>query len=270
MDGLTLFLRDDDVGPRDAAIERFVGIFLARGLPVSYQIIPARLTAESADWLAGLAWAHPGLIEFGQHGHTHEMMVKGKREWYEFGPERDRAAQQAVIAEGRARLQALLGDAWTGRLFTPPRHRFDRNTLAALADEGFSILSASSYPGLVHRLAYGLGSALGRTNLGRGGVSHHGRVRPEAPILELSISVAVDHGAPVERRVEDVLADIGRARRVSPIVGLMFHHQAWARPGGVAFLESLADRLAALPATRVATLGAIADSLQRAPAAPLP
>lgn len=266
MDGLTLFLRDDDVGPHDDAIERFVGIFLSRGLPVSYQIIPARLTQAAAGWLGGLAARHPGLIEFGQHGHTHEMMVGGKREWYEFGPERDRAAQKAVIAAGRERLSALLGQAWDGRLFTPPRHRYDRNTLRALAEEGFSILSASSYPGVAHRLAYGLGAAMGRTNLGRGGVSHHGRLRPEAPILELSISVAVDHGGPVERRVDDVLDEIGRARRVSPIVGLMFHHQAWARPGGAAFLEALADRLAVLPGARVRTIGAIADALQPDPA----
>lgn len=264
MEPCTLFLRDDDVGPRDAALERFVGIFLSRGLPVSYQIIPARLTPEAAAWLAGLAAQNPGLLEFGQHGHTHEMMVRGRREWYEFGPERDRAQQQAVIAEGRARLRALLGPLWDGRLFTPPRHRYDLNTLVALADEGFTILSASSYPGRVHRLAYGLGAALGRTTLGRGGVSHHGRARPEAPLLELSIAVAVDHGGPVERRVADVLAEIGRARRVTPFVGLMFHHQAWARPGGAAFLEALADRLATLPATRVATIGAIAERLQSA------
>lgn len=264
MDDLLLFLRDDDVGPRNAAIEQFIHIFLSHGVPVSYQIIPARLTPESADWLKALAIRHPGLIEFGQHGHTHEMTVNGRREWYEFGPERDRAAQQAVIAAGRARLSALLGPAWTGRLFTPPRHRYDRNTLLALADEGFGILSASAYPGLPHRLAYRLGAALGRTNWGRGGVSRHGGIRPEAPLVELSISVAVDHGPPVERRVEDVLADIDRARRVTPIVGLMFHHQAWARPGGAEFLNALAARLSALPGARVATIGAIADELQSA------
>jgi predicted deacetylase len=264
MDEPTLFLRDDDVGPRNAAIERFVEIFLSRLIPVSYQIIPARLTADSADWLAALAARHPGLIEFGQHGHTHEMTVRGRRQWYEFGPERDRAEQRSVIAAGRARLAELLGAAWAGRLFTPPRHRYDRNTLRALADEGFGILSASFYPGLAHQLAYRAGVALGRTNWGRGGVSHHGSIRPEAPLLELSIAVAVDHGAPVERRVDDVLAEIDRARRASPIVGLMFHHQAWARPGGADFLEALADRLATLPGARVATIGAIADGIQSA------
>ncbi len=257
----SLFLRDDDIGPMDEAARQFVDIFLERGLPVSYQLIPARLTAECARWLAGLAAAHPGLVQFGQHGHTHEMEVNGRREYYEFGPERTLDQQQRIIATGRARLQSLLGPQWSGRLFTPPRHRYDRNTLKALAAEGFSILSASAWPGAGPQAAYRLGRALGLTRLGRGGIPRHGARRPESPLLELSVSVAVDHGPPVRRTVDEVIGEIAAARRRTPIVGLMFHHNAWKGPGGGDFLKRLADALLRLPDTSVEPIETLADRL---------
>jgi hypothetical protein len=260
----TLFLRDDDVGGLNDALTGFHAAFRERGLPVSYQAIPAQLTDACADWLKAEKAAAPDGIEIGQHGHTHEMVVAGKTEYYEFGPERDLAAQTDVIETGRRIMIDRLGAAFETRLFTPPRHRFNRDTLTALARTGFGILSSSSYPKPAHRLAYGVGRALGLTNIGRGGVSHHGRIRPEAPLLELSIAVAVDDGGPRDRHVEDVIAEIEAARKVTPIVGLMFHHNAWQPGAGTDFIRRLADALAALPDMRFATLGQIADEILEA------
>jgi predicted deacetylase len=257
----TFFLRDDDIGVGDEALPDFIELFRSRGIPVSYQVIPARLDASLAEWLRGVAGDNPSLIELGQHGHTHQMLVGGETRFHEFGPERDKAAQAETIRAGRALMDLHLGDRWNRRLFTPPQHRFNRDTLEALAAEGFSILSASSYSGFRHRLAYRLGRGLGLTTLGRSGISHHGRVRPEAPLLELSIAVAVDAGRPVERSLEGLMDEIAIARRHQAQVGLMLHHHAWKRPGGMEFLARFADRLLSLPGVRFATLGAIADEL---------
>ncbi len=104
-----IFLRDDDVGALTPALKDFVGQFAERGLPVSYQIIPERFTAEAAEFMLAERAKAPTLIEFGQHGLRHEMQVGGKTEYYEFGPERTYAQQLADIEAGKALLTARLG-----------------------------------------------------------------------------------------------------------------------------------------------------------------
>lgn len=241
-----IFIRDDDVGELTPALRGFHETFASRRIPVSYQIIPEKLTAECASEI--LAWraANASLIEFGQHGLRHEMMVNGKREFYEFGRERSYDQQLADIAEGRAILQDRLGGDVAIRVFTPPRHRYDRNTLRALATSGFSILSASAYPGWVHRAAYAAGRLLGLTNIGRGGVSHHGRRRSDCGLFELSISVAVDDGSSIFASVDEIMTRVEAARRVTRDVGLMFHHHAYRQADGADFLARLSDRLTGL------------------------
>lgn len=242
-----IFLRDDDVGAWTPALARFVACFRDAGLPVSYQAIPTLLTDETADHLRAFHASQPDLCDFGQHGLAHEMTVAGKRLTWEFGRERDYATQQQVIAEGKAIMQAKLGNAFDGTVFTPPRHRFDGNTVRALHAEGFAVLSAAAYTDPLRRLVYRLGRTAGLGNLGNRGIAYHPGLRPEAPLHEFSIAVAVDDGAPIQRKVADVLAEIAQARRHSDIVGLMFHHQAWNGEAGGRFLDDLAGALQALP-----------------------
>jgi len=257
-----IFLRNDDVARETRTLEQFSGIFAERGVPVSHQVIPAQLTDECAGWVRETRARIPALVEFGQHGNTHQIKVGGRVRYYEFGPQLSLGEQRAIIKAGRETLDAKLGDAWTGRLFTPPQHRFDRNTLRALSECGFSVLSASRYTGLQHRLAYRIGRALGRTNIGRAGVSYHGGTRPEAPLKELSISVAVDDGPagpPQGRGVDEIMARLAEARRQLRVVGLMFHHEAWRGDGGYDFLSRLADRLVALPDVEFGLITSLAD-----------
>ncbi len=257
----TLFIRVDDVGPLTQVTQAFLPLFRDRGLPVSYQVIPSRLTDECAHWLREEKARSPELLEYGQHGHTHEMTVKGRPVYYEFGPERDLGEQAQVIAKGRELIREKLGDALEPRLFTPPMHRFNRDTLVALGAQGFRIFSASCYAGPRFQAAYKVGRALGLTNLGRGGVSHHGGVRPEAPLTELSVSVSVDDGDPVERDLDVLMKQLEAARKLTPYVGLMAHPNAWPTDEKRDFLQRLADRVLALKDVRFATLGRIYDEL---------
>jgi hypothetical protein len=254
-----VFLRDDDVGAWTPALAQFIACFRDHGLPVSYQVIPALLTDEAASHLRAIHRDQPNLFEFGQHGLAHEMTVAGKRLTWEFGRERDLATQQQVIAAGKAIMQAKLGPAFCSAVFTPPRHRFDGNTVRALQAEGFTVLSAAAYTDPLRRLVYRLGRTAGLGTLGNRGIAYHPGLRPEAPLRELSIAVAVDDGAPVERRVEDVLAEIAQARSHSDIVGLMFHHQAWDGEAGARFLCDLAKALQALPDCEFTLLSRLAQ-----------
>ncbi|HLZ75499.1 DUF2334 domain-containing protein [Phenylobacterium sp.] len=254
-----IFLRDDDVGALTPALTSFVGRFAARGLPVSYQIIPEQFTPEAAAFMLAERAKAPNLIEFGQHGLRHEMQVRGKTEYYEFGPERTYAQQLADIEQGKALLQARLGAGEALRVFTPPRHRYDRNTLKAIRATGFSVLSASSYATPKHRAAYAVGRALGLTNLGRPGVPWHERVRPDCGLFELSVAVGIDDGDYIVGSADDVMAEIGRSRRHMSALGVLFHHQVFAQPDGEAHLDAVLDGLQRLPDVTFHTLGDLYD-----------
>jgi hypothetical protein len=262
MAGLSrIFVRDDDVGDLTPEFRRFFQLFYDRQIPVSYQIIPERFTQACADFLLAARKARPELVEFGQHGLRHEMMVRGKLEYYEFGPERSFAQQSRDIAEGRSLLRQRLGDT-PAPVFTPPRHRYDRNTLKALAQQGFSIFSASSYLKPHHRLAYGVGRALGLSSVGARGVPYHGRVRPDCGLFELSIAVAADDGGTPSGTARSILADVAQASAREPTVGLMFHHQAYRDNAREAELRELADGLAAIPGISFHTMSDLRAAAQ--------
>ena len=253
---MVYFIRDDDVGELTDALRAFAETFLARAIPVSYQIIPVRLTQPCADYLAGLERDHPGLIEFGQHGLTHQMQLHGRTLLREFGPERTLVEQRKDIERGRDMLTARLARQRPIQVFTPPQHKYDANTVRAAAAAGHKVFSAAYYPGAPYQLAYALGRRLGLSSLGCNGLSRHGQARPEADIAEVSISLDVDDGEVLKRPAARLDQDLERARRRTDKVGLMFHHAIYAdRPGE---LHAIADQLALLGAERFRPLGSLA------------
>lgn len=241
-----IFLRDDDVGALTPSLRRFAATFEERGLPVSYQIIPRLLTDECARFLRDAKRRAPKLLELSQHGLAHEMNVGGRKVYYEFGPERSYDEQLEDIRAGRGILEDKLADDFEGLVFTPPQHKYDRSTLRALENVGVRVLSASCYSGWAHRAIYRAGRTLGLSSIGRRGISYHGQVRPDADLLELSISVVVDDGSTHRERADQVLREIRKACAQSPVVGLMFHHEVYQCDGDAAFLTHLADGLAAM------------------------
>ena len=252
------FLRDDDVGPLTDTLKAFVETFLARKLPVSYQIIPERLTQECADYLLAMKRAHPDLIEFGQHGLRHEMTLNGKRLKREFGPERTLSQQSDDIAQGLDILHQRLGSDAKIILFTPPQHKYDRSTLLAIAAAGHRLISAASYPTPQHRLAYALGRRLNLSSVRHHGISHHGTVRPEADLQEISISVAVDNGRYVVTESARLGRALKRAARYSDRVGMMFHHDVYDGVGGRQALSLIASELSRMPVSLFHTIEGLA------------
>ncbi|HEY9236160.1 MAG TPA: polysaccharide deacetylase family protein [Phenylobacterium sp.] len=225
--GVRYFVRDDDVGELTPALITFVEAFIARGIPVSYQIIPGQLTDGCASFLLEKVNAHPQLIEFGQHGLHHRMMLRGKLLKREFGPERSYEAQLADINAGKKILREKLG-AQHVKLFTPPQHKFDRQTIRAISAAGYTLFSAASYPTAHHRAAYALGRILGLSSIRHHGISYHGRKRPEADLLELSISVAIDNGRRITCPPQGLALALKQAASCTNKVGLMFHHAIYA------------------------------------------
>jgi hypothetical protein len=252
------FIRDDDVGELTEALKAFMKAFLVRGIPVSYQIIPARFSAECASYLLDLEREYPALIEFGQHGLHHAMTLRGKRLKREFGPERSLEEQSADIREGLDLLRQRLGANREIALFTPPQHKFDANTVAAAARAGHRVFSAAYYPTPHHQLAYALGRSLKISSLAHHGISYHGQLRPEAPLREISIAVAVDDGRSIQCPADRLDAAMATAAKRSDMVGLMFHHAVYDSDEGRAALGEIAERLGGYPAGDFHRLGDLA------------
>jgi len=250
------FIRNDDVGARTPALVRYVETFLRAELAVSYQVIPLRLTCECARWLSDLQSHHPDLIEFGQHGLKHEMNVRGKRVWREFGPERSAAEQLHAIRLGKDIIEDALGPV---TIFTPPQHKYDRNTLLAAHVVGHQILSAASYTHFAYRSAYALGCAANVSSLRHHGLSRHGRTRSDAPLLELSISIAIDNGGKVTTPPSQLAVRLAHATHIHRIVGVMTHHEVYAEQPEL--LSALAAILSEHGSQRIATLASIAQQL---------
>jgi hypothetical protein len=249
----TAFFRADDVGEWTEELDAVTALFVELEVPVNYQVIPVRLDEASAARLRDLHARHPSLVHLNQHGYRHEQVIGGEHRWSEFAGGRPYEEQRADIAAGKELLAKLLGDAAELDVFTPPQHKYDRETLRALADEDFRIVSASYRPDLGARAGYAVGSALGRTTVLGRAVSQHGRVRTDVPLLELSVSVLLDDAVRVSGGVDRWLTAFEEARSRTDAVGLMLHHAVY---DDVASLGELVLRLRERPDVEFVAMGA--------------
>lgn len=227
-----VFFRDDDVGACSGALRSVVELLLAEGVPCNYQIVPALLEPQTAEYLRAQRARHPGLIELNQHGHRHRGVSGGQADWAEFGGGRSEDEQRREIRAGRETLQRLLAGDFGASIFTPPCHKFDAATLRALGSLGVAVLSAGVRTGALARIHYGVGRALGRAFLFGQKVSHHGGRIPGFELAELSVAIDVDEdldrrGARLEKTAAQLASEFECARRLHPIVGVMLHHETY-------------------------------------------
>lgn len=236
------------------------------GVPVNYQLIPDAIPDTAVDDLIAFRRKHADLVRFNQHGFTHETVIDGMATPAEFSGRPGRAAQRTRIAAGRDRLAELLGDAHDDRVFTPPNHAYDADTLTVLGELGFDIVSAGYRTGRAAHLAYRIGRLARRTELAGRGLSRHPGTWPSG-VRELSVAVNVDMdqmGARVTRSAADLIAQFDTARAVTPVVGVMLHHQCWVETERVtktAAMTALIDHIRAQPGCRIRTIEQCADEL---------
>jgi hypothetical protein len=209
-----VFFRDDDAGWEDERLLELISRFASHGLPLDLAVIPAELTPALADRLLE---THAGLH---QHGFAHtNHQAEGRK--CEFGPARDRVAQEADIAAGQERLSALLGDR-LDPFFTPPWNRCTRDTGEALVSLGFTLLSRehrAELLGLLRELPVHLDVArlsplelderfAERVRAGGpiGVMFHHGVMEPDAMARASELlSVLAAHERVVPRAMRDLV-----------------------------------------------------------------
>jgi len=263
MDEITVFFRDDDFGRLGEPLRRVVDLLLEEQVPCNYQVVPAQLDDESAGYARATRAAHPGLFFLNQHGFRHEQEIGGQHRWSEFDGARSRAEQRADIEVGRRLLEDRLGESFDGRIFTPPCHKYDENTLDALSELGFSVLSAGFRVDPASRLYYGLGAALGRVSLFGKRVSYHGGLTPGTRLAEVSVCIDVDEdedarGRKIEKGLPELWAEFERCSARVPVVGVMLHHGRYDRPEKLETLRAFVRRLKDHPRVRFRNIQEIA------------
>jgi hypothetical protein len=136
-----VFFRADDIGVPGARFEMLIRLFARHRAPLCLAVVPAWLTPQRWAALARVGQRHPDLWCWHQHGWRHQNHeIQGKKQ--EFGPARSDAALARDLAQGRARLAALMGPDFCP-VFTPPWNRCTAAALQWLKQNGYRGLSRS-------------------------------------------------------------------------------------------------------------------------------
>lgn len=261
----TVFFRDDDVGGLTDPLRALVELLLEEGVPCNYLVVPAHLDGEAADYMRGKRRDTPDLVRLNQHGYEHQHRVGGEMTYAEYSGGRSQEDQFASLAEGRRILEEMLGAEFDPRVFTPPCHKYDENTVRALDALGFSVLSAGVKGSLGARLYYGLGRAQGRIHWLGKRVSYHCGPIPATGLVEVSGSIDVDEDVDREgNKIVKSAADLTRefqARRREPsgITGFMLHHANYLDDSKLDTLREVIGMLRDDPTVEFSLIESVAD-----------
>ncbi|WP_237479719.1 polysaccharide deacetylase family protein [Lichenibacterium dinghuense] len=218
---IDVWLRDDDCVAVTPALERLASLCGDVGLPILLAVIPAPAEDALAPWVA----AHPAAVPC-QHGFRHANHAPAGERARELG---GRAVEAVLgeLAQGREKLKALFGDALSGVL-VPPWNRIDAALIPHLPGAGYAALSCFA-------------------------------PTPDAsplPRLDSDLDIVDWRGGRVGRPPGDLARKVAGVVAGGDRLGVLTHHlahdgAAWAG------LEALLDVLAAHPAVRFTSAGAL-------------
>lgn len=221
----TVFLRADDIAIPSASQNRLLETFIRHQAPLCPAVVPTWMTPARWQEIGALVGHHHQLFAWHQHGWNHRNhQFQGKKQ--EFGSGLSGAEKARMIAAGRARLTAILGDHFLP-VFTPPWNRVDLETLQALREQGFGAISR--YRG--DKLA----------------------PPPGLPDIFANVDLHTRKEASGELAWQGVFAELTQALEEGR-VGLMLHHQRMNQAAFI-FLERVLELLQAEPGLRLCHFG---------------
>lgn len=143
-----VFFRDDDVSELTPKLKRLIKIFVDAEVPVNLEVIPNKLSLECLEYLLSLKELHPELVDFHQHGFSHENHNPGKiGSEKEFGDVRSYKEQYEDLASGKKIMEDSFGDSFSP-VFCPPYYGYNKDTLRSLVDLGFRGFSGYFFEGM--------------------------------------------------------------------------------------------------------------------------
>lgn len=263
----TVFFRDDDVGGLTEPLRAVVELLLEEHVPCNYLVVPAHLDREATEYMRARKREAADLVRLNQHGYEHQYRNGEDVTYAEFSGSRSFQDQLAALADGRRILEDMLGEDFDPEVFTPPCHKYDENTLRALEELDFSVLSAGLQGSWGARLYYCFGRALKRVQWLGKRVSYHCGHIPSTGLVEVSGSIDVDeeldrYGNKIVKSASDLAREF-RERRCDPsgAVGFMLHHANYDDRGKVDTLRELICTLREDPTVEFALIDSVAARL---------
>lgn len=136
-----IFFRADDVAVPGRNLDELLDIFKCKRVPLCLAVVPAWITGRRWQWFKDLGAGEPTLWCWHQHGWRHvNHETDGKKQ--EFGAPRSPSDIKRDLAQGKHRLEDILGEAFYP-VFTPPWNRCGFSTLESLQELGYVAVSRS-------------------------------------------------------------------------------------------------------------------------------
>jgi len=122
-----IFFRCDDVFILNKNFIKIYNIFEKNKIPLTCAVIPGRIENDTINFLRRKS------LDVIQHGWVHRNYSNYLKK-YEFGPSRNYKQQRDDIIKGKLKLEKLFGNKFT-KVFVPPFHAFDFNTIKIVREE---------------------------------------------------------------------------------------------------------------------------------------
>lgn len=260
---LLAFIRNDDVrSTLDDSLVRLTERLVEEGFPVSHAVEPVNVSPPVVEWLLRVRQAYPDRLEVIQHGYDHRLKTRPPVRG-EFGGGRPPVEQKVEIEAGRRIMDERFGPAWT-RAFSFPYGAYDLNTLRALDEAGFEMVSTGCAWGFRRRLLNAAGSLFRVRRFGRRMVHYPGRRIPGFALYEYPVVVNYTRkqngpNSGLQRTVAELRAAWNRVPAGIETRGILCHHRFHGPRDPGSLLEFLKTLRA--EGVRFATLGRIHETV---------
>lgn len=260
-ENITVFIIDYTDGRLTRELISFNKLFIDEGIPVNYFIIPESFEEESSIWLRTLERSYPELVQLDQHGYMHIDFDENDSECYEFGRCRNYSQQYEDILRGKERLQDVLGDSYSPLVFTPPGYKFDENTLLALENLNFSIISTYNGAGLKSNLISFIGRIFKKIYFLGYKISYQNRKLSDYNITDLSTCLIVDYDSSGEviKSKERLIKEFNRCRKIHDSFGIALNERLYQDKEKMAILKEFILDLKKDPSIHFGTIENIAS-----------
>ncbi len=260
-----VFFRNDDVNVLDDTFIRFVELFVAHRIPLVLAVEPANVTLQMVRYLLETQTSYPGLIEIVQHGWSHAEHDRG-----EFGGSRGYPDQLDEISRGLNVMKSHFGGAFFPA-FTFPFGQYNENTIRALSELGYVVLSSKFNSSFAAQVFYRFGRLAHRKWMFDRRISYHLGPYPGCNLDEISVSVSPirrylgPHGSTecAFESLETLKSQYLASTKRTPVVGIVLHHRYHAGPDRMSLLEKFVEWLTAIEDVQCVTLRDIYQILHR-------
>lgn len=238
-----IFLRNDDVRHElDPELIALTDMCIDLQIPLSHAVEPANVSSEVIEWLLEKKRKNPNLVEIIQHGYNHNL--SNLQQKMEFGGTRSYDDQYDAIMNGKIMMNSYFGDAWSP-IFTFPYGTYNFETLKAVDDAGYKVISSKINFSAKNRIKNRIGRAIGKNFLLDKKISYHPKKRPCFNFHEMSVSANVIRKYTGNRTAlhftkQEVLHQIKTAQKYTDQIGLLFHHRFHTQEFGM-FSDLLKD-----------------------------